>query len=86
MKNNLSNDPSPYLQQHKNNPVNWQLWNKSTLKDAKTFIEHLNIYIKTAENYINGQYDQDEMSINDLVDDLNATSKYMTIKFPSYKN
>ena len=37
MKNNLSNDPSPYLQQHKNNPVNWQLWNKSTLKDAKTF-------------------------------------------------
>ena len=23
-KNNLSEDPSPYLQQHKKNPVNWQ--------------------------------------------------------------
>jgi len=60
--------------------------NEDEIKDAKTFIEHLNIYIKTAENYINGQYDQDEMSINGLVDDLNATSKYMAIKFPSYKN
>ena len=24
-KNNLSEDPSPYLKQHKNNPVNWQV-------------------------------------------------------------
>ena len=35
MKNILSADPSPYLQQHKNNPVHWQTWNKDTLNLAK---------------------------------------------------
>ena len=35
MKNILSNDPSPYLQQHKNNPVQWQTWNKDSLNQAK---------------------------------------------------
>ena len=30
-KNSLSNDLSPYLQQHKNNPVNWQTWSKISL-------------------------------------------------------
>mgnify|MGYP001465531316 FL=1 len=35
MINNLANDPSPYLQQHKNNPVHWQLWSKDTLDLAK---------------------------------------------------
>ena len=34
-KNNLINDPSPYLQQHKDNPVNWQVWSKKTLQLAK---------------------------------------------------
>ena len=34
-KNNLSNDSSPYLQQHKNNPVNWQTWSKISLDFAK---------------------------------------------------
>ena len=34
-KNNLENDLSPYLQQHKNNPVNWQIWNSDTLNEAK---------------------------------------------------
>ena len=34
-KNNLSNDLSPYLQQHKNNPVNWQTWSKISLDFAK---------------------------------------------------
>jgi len=34
-KNNLSEDPSPYLQQHKKNPVNWQVWSKETLEYAK---------------------------------------------------
>ena len=29
------NDLSPYLQQHKNNPVNWQIWNSDTLNEAK---------------------------------------------------
>ncbi|MDB9799441.1 DUF255 domain-containing protein [Pelagibacteraceae bacterium] len=35
MINNLANDPSPYLQQHKDNPVHWQLWSKDTLDLAK---------------------------------------------------
>jgi len=34
-KNNLSEDPSPYLQQHKKNPVNWQVWSKEVLDVAK---------------------------------------------------
>ena len=36
MKNILSEDPSPYLQQHKSNPVYWQTWNKESLDQAKT--------------------------------------------------
>tara|TARA_B100001093_G_scaffold454552_1_gene463987 strand:+ start:3035 stop:4750 length:1716 start_codon:yes stop_codon:yes gene_type:complete len=35
MKNTLENDTSPYLQQHKNNPVFWQTWNKDSLILAK---------------------------------------------------
>ena len=35
MKNTLIDDPSPYLQQHKNNPVHWQTWNKDSLNQAK---------------------------------------------------
>ena len=35
MKNILSDDPSPYLQQHKNNPVHWQTWSKENLNKAK---------------------------------------------------
>ena len=34
-QNTLANDPSPYLQQHKDNPVNWQVWSKDILKTAK---------------------------------------------------
>ena len=34
-KNNLSNNLSPYLKQHKNNPVNWQTWCSETLEFAK---------------------------------------------------
>ena len=34
-KNNLSKDLSPYLQQHKENPVNWQVWSKEVLNFAK---------------------------------------------------
>ena len=31
----LASDPSPYLQQHKDNPVNWQIWSKDILETAK---------------------------------------------------
>ena len=34
-KNNLLNNPSPYLKQHQDNPVNWQIWSKETLNFAK---------------------------------------------------
>ena len=34
-KNKLSEDSSPYLQQHKKNPVNWQTWSKQALDTAK---------------------------------------------------
>jgi uncharacterized protein YyaL (SSP411 family) len=34
-QNTLAGDPSPYLQQHKNNPVNWQVWSKNILETAK---------------------------------------------------
>jgi uncharacterized protein len=34
-QNKLASDPSPYLQQHKDNPVNWQVWSKDILKIAK---------------------------------------------------
>ena len=34
-KNNLSKEQSPYLLQHKNNVVNWQVWSKEVLDAAK---------------------------------------------------
>ena len=34
-KHNLLIEPSPYLQQHKDNPVHWQTWSKATLSHAK---------------------------------------------------
>ena len=34
-KNILSEDLSPYLRQHKDNPVNWQIWSKETLEFFK---------------------------------------------------
>jgi uncharacterized protein YyaL (SSP411 family) len=34
-QNLLDKERSPYLQQHKDNPVNWQIWNRETLQLAK---------------------------------------------------
>ena len=34
-KNVLSDDLSPYLKQHKDNPVNWQTWSNEILSFAK---------------------------------------------------
>ncbi len=33
--NNLSNETSPYLLQHKDNPVSWHPWSKEAFKKAK---------------------------------------------------
>ena len=38
-KNNLINDPSPYLKQHKDNPVNWQIWSSEIIEIAKKKIK-----------------------------------------------
>ena len=35
MSNSLANESSPYLLQHKDNPVNWYSWNDESLKIAK---------------------------------------------------
>ena len=35
MPNNLASESSPYLLQHKDNPVNWYSWNDESLKIAK---------------------------------------------------
>ena len=34
-ENALSHDLSPYLRQHKDNPVNWQTWSKEILEFSK---------------------------------------------------
>jgi len=34
-KNNLNTSSSPYLQQHRDNPVHWQEWNEAVLQYAK---------------------------------------------------
>ena len=36
MPNNLVNESSPYLLQHKDNPVNWYSWNNESLQKAKS--------------------------------------------------
>ena len=35
MENQLKKEQSPYLKQHKDNPVNWFAWNKESLEKAK---------------------------------------------------
>jgi uncharacterized protein YyaL (SSP411 family) len=35
LQNKLYSESSPYLLQHKDNPVSWQTWNKETLELAK---------------------------------------------------
>ena len=32
MANQLKNEKSPYLKQHKDNPVDWYAWKKETLQ------------------------------------------------------
>src|SRR3989338_9351826 len=34
-RNNLDRSLSPYLQQHKSNPINWQEWSEETIEHAK---------------------------------------------------
>lgn len=34
-QNNLKNQSSPYLLQHANNPIHWQIWGENSLKEAQ---------------------------------------------------
>ena len=49
-KNILSNDSSPYLKQHKNNPVHWQTWSQETLNFAKKKKLNVDSLIKVLKN------------------------------------
>ena len=42
MENQLKYEESPYLKQHKDNPVNWMAWNKENLKKETT--KYLDIF------------------------------------------
>ena len=42
MENKLKNEQSPYLKQHKDNPVYWLAWNKESLK--KEAFKYLEIF------------------------------------------
>ncbi|MBM5787034.1 MAG: DUF255 domain-containing protein, partial [Pelagibacterales bacterium] len=37
LSNVLSRSKSPYLLQHKNNPVHWQLWDRSIFELSKKY-------------------------------------------------
>ena len=41
MANQLSNESSPYLLQHANNPVHWKAWNKDSLTQAQAAAQKL---------------------------------------------
>ena len=44
-KNNLFNNQSLYLQQHKNNPVNWEIWSNDIIEIAKKHSKKFNLDI-----------------------------------------
>ena len=59
--------------------------NEDEMRDAKAYIRLVSDYIKLAENYMGGKYDQEEMDITSLIDGLDETLNDMRFNFPSYK-
>ena len=55
------------------------------VRDVKDFIGELQDSINLAQNYLNGEYDQDEMSMTVLINDLEERLRGMADEFPSYK-
>ena len=55
------------------------------VRDVKDFIGELQDSINLAQNYLNGEYDQDEMSTTVLINDLEERLRMMADEFPSYK-
>ena len=58
--------------------------NEDEMRDAKAYIRLVSDYIKLAENYMGGKYDQEEMDITSLIDGLDETLNDMRFNFPSY--
>ena len=58
--------------------------NEDEMKDAQAYIRLVSDYIKLAENYMGGEYDQEEMNITSLIDGLDETLNDMRFNFPSY--
>ena len=52
MTNNLISETSPYLLQHKDNPVKWFSWNSKTLSFAK--IKNCRFYCQLATRLATG--------------------------------
>ena len=67
-QNKLASDPSPYLQQHKNNPVNWQTWSEDVLENAKNgyFIENANDLAEKIILLLNNPEKVENMGIQSL--------------------
>jgi len=55
------------------------------VRDVQAFIRELQDSIDLAKNYLNGEYDQDEMSTTVLINDLDERLRMMAGEFPSYK-
>ena len=49
MENQLKNEQSPYLKQHKDNPVNWLSWKKESLEKAKSEKSRIKMFCKKVE-------------------------------------
>lgn len=59
--------------------------NEDQVKEAQAFISELEIFIKTAQDYINGKFDEEDMNVPSLIDDLRETANNMMYRFKSYK-
>ncbi|MCK5835591.1 MAG: DUF255 domain-containing protein, partial [Lentisphaeria bacterium] len=45
--NSLENSSSPFIRLHANDPIDWQLWNRETLKSVSTDTKPVFLYIGT---------------------------------------
>ena len=62
MPNLLSNEVSPYLLQHKDNPINWYPWNDEALNKAKNENKQITV------GYLYNFFDVDNVpQINDII-------------------
>ena len=70
-KNNLDRATSPYLQQHKDNPIHWQEWSPEVLDHAKKHDKILFVSIGYATCHWCHVMAQESFSSNEIADLLN---------------